>query len=98
MSTIPIGGAALSAYRATAAGTPGAQPGGGFEAALGEVLQDVVQSSRAADEATSQALTGATGVTEVVMAVTRAELALQTAVALRDRVVSAYQEVMRMPI
>ncbi|WP_343898090.1 flagellar hook-basal body complex protein FliE [Craurococcus roseus] len=28
----------------------------------------------------------------------RAELALQTAVAVRDRVVSAYQDVMRMPI
>jgi flagellar hook-basal body complex protein FliE len=28
----------------------------------------------------------------------RAELTLQTAVAVRDRVVAAYQEVMRMPI
>jgi flagellar hook-basal body complex protein FliE len=33
-----------------------------------------------------------------VLAVTKAELALQTTVALRDRVVAAYQEVMRMPI
>jgi flagellar hook-basal body complex protein FliE len=34
----------------------------------------------------------------VVTAISRADLALQTAVALRDRVVSAYQDVMRMPI
>ena len=34
----------------------------------------------------------------LVVAVGRAELTLQTAVAVRDRVVAAYQEVMRMPI
>jgi flagellar hook-basal body complex protein FliE len=34
----------------------------------------------------------------VVQAVSRAELALQTTTAIRDRVVSAYQEIMRMPI
>jgi flagellar hook-basal body complex protein FliE len=34
----------------------------------------------------------------VVLAVARAELALQTTVAIRDRVVQAYQDVMRMPI
>jgi flagellar hook-basal body complex protein FliE len=43
-------------------------------------------------------LTGQGGVTEMVLAVSRAELALQTATAVRDRVVSAYQDVMRMPI
>jgi flagellar hook-basal body complex protein FliE len=37
-------------------------------------------------------------VTDVVIAVGRAEVALQTAVAVRDRVVSAYQDIMRMPI
>jgi flagellar hook-basal body complex protein FliE len=37
-------------------------------------------------------------VTDVVLAVGRAELTLQTAVAVRDRVVAAYQDVMRMPI
>jgi flagellar hook-basal body complex protein FliE len=33
-----------------------------------------------------------------VLAISRAELALQTAVTVRDRVVAAYQDVMRMPI
>jgi flagellar hook-basal body complex protein FliE len=37
-------------------------------------------------------------VTAVVLAISRAELALQTATAVRDRVVTAYQDVMRMPI
>jgi flagellar hook-basal body complex protein FliE len=34
----------------------------------------------------------------VVTALAKAELALQTTVAVRDRVVQAYQEIMRMPI
>jgi flagellar hook-basal body complex protein FliE len=34
----------------------------------------------------------------VVLAVSRAEMALQTATTLRDKVVAAYQDVMRMPI
>ena len=51
---------------------------------------------RAADVAATAAAGG--GVSDVVLALSRAELALQTAVAVRDRVVSAYQDVMRMPI
>ncbi len=35
---------------------------------------------------------------DVVQAVSNAELTLQTVVAVRDRVVNAYQEIMRMPI
>jgi flagellar hook-basal body complex protein FliE len=94
-------GTALRAYGATAAGTPGAgiaAPGEGFEAALGRAISGVTDSARAADVATQQGLTGQAGTTEVVLAVARAELALQTAVALRDRVVAAYQDVMRMNI
>ena len=34
----------------------------------------------------------------MVTAVANAELALQTVVAVRDQVVAAYQEIMRMPI
>ena len=34
----------------------------------------------------------------VVEALSQAELALQTAVTIRDRVVAAYQEILRMPI
>ncbi len=94
---------ALQAYRAATAGgaAPGAPAGpesGGFDAMLGEALGQVVQTARSADAATQASMLGEAGTTDVVMAVTRAELALQTAVALRDRVVSAYQDVMRMGI
>ena len=88
---------AAAAYRAAGsadAGTPTAGATGGFGAAL----QGAVEAGHAADAGGARALTGQGGVAEAVLAVSRAELALQTAVAVRDRVVSAYQDVMRMPI
>jgi flagellar hook-basal body complex protein FliE len=45
-----------------------------------------------------KAISGGGNLTEVVTAVARAELALQSTVAIRDRVVQAYQDIMRMPI
>jgi flagellar hook-basal body complex protein FliE len=101
MAGLAIGtAAALSAYRANAAPAgPGiAAEGDGFTAVLGRALENTVQSTRAADATSQRAMVGDVGATEVVMAVTRAELALQTVVALRDRMLAAYQEVMRMPI
>jgi flagellar hook-basal body complex protein FliE len=94
-------GPALRAYGATAAraATPGQASGAdGFEAAIGRAMDQATQASRSAEDTTRAALVGHAGTTDVVMAVTRAELALQTAVALRDRVVAAYQDVMRMSI
>ncbi|TPG61352.1 flagellar hook-basal body complex protein FliE [Roseomonas nepalensis] len=94
----PIGAAAaVAAYRGAAA-TPAAGGGEGFGGVLQRAIEGAVDAGRKADAASAGALTGQVGVTETVLAVTRAEMALQTAVAVRDRVVSAYQEVMRMPI
>ena len=44
------------------------------------------------------ALTKETSLVDIVTAVTNAEVALETAVAVRDRVIAAYQEIIRMPI
>jgi flagellar hook-basal body complex protein FliE len=81
----------------TAAAEPAA-PGRSFGDLVSRAMEGAVEQTRTADTVTSQALTGQAGATDVVLAVTKAELALQTAVTLRDRVVAAYQEVMRMPI
>lgn len=96
----PAGVAA--AYRAAdalpqAAAGPSAG-GSGFGAALARAMDQAVEVGRAADAASTRALTGEGSVTDVVLAVGRAEITLQTAVAVRDRVVAAYQDVMRMPI
>ncbi len=93
---------AARAYRAVDAG---ANPGGGgttagsdFGGMLTRALQDAVQSGHAAEAQAAQAIAGSGDLTEVVQAVSRAELTLQTATAIRDRVVQAYQDIMKMPI
>ncbi len=88
---------AAAAYRAIQGAAEGASEGG-FGAALQRAVQGVVNSQRGADTASTQALQGQGSVTDVVLAVSRAELALQTATTLRDKMVSAYQDVMRLPI
>ncbi|WP_137124625.1 flagellar hook-basal body complex protein FliE [Roseomonas sp. HF4] len=93
---------AAAAYRAAdalpRAGREGATEAGGFGAVLGRAMEQAVEVGREADTATTRALSGQGSVTDVVLAVGRAEMTLQTAVAVRDRVVAAYQDVMRMPI
>lgn len=90
---------ALQAYRAVEFGLQGtADPASGFSAALTRAMEGVIGTARDAEAKSMQALSGAGDITQVVAAVARAELALQTTVAVRDRVVQAYQDIMRMPI
>lgn len=60
---------------------------------------DSVQESLAGAEAvTSQAAMGQSDLVDVVTAVAAAEVQLETVVAVRDQVIRAYQEILRMPI
>jgi flagellar hook-basal body complex protein FliE len=70
----------------------------GFGATLDRAVQDMVDAGHHSDDQTIKALNGAGNITEVVTAVSRAELALQATSAIRDRVVQAYQDIMKMPI
>ncbi len=45
-----------------------------------------------------QAVAGGANLQEVVEAVNAAEITLQTVVAVRDRIITAYQEIIRMPM
>ncbi len=100
--SLPLAPAGVAAaYRAADALPQAAGPsagGSGFGAALARAMDQALEVGRAADAASTRALTGEGSVTDVVLAVGRAEITLQTAVAVRDRVVAAYQDVMRMPI
>ncbi len=87
---------AADAYARTSGGQPASLEG--FGQALTQALQGVVDSGHQADAQTSAALSGNGNLTDVVTAVNRAELALQTTTAIRDRVVQAYQDIMKMPI
>jgi flagellar hook-basal body complex protein FliE len=90
---------AAQAYRSVDAGTFGI---GGGAVGFGEVMQQaiagVIDTARGAEAQSMQAIAGNADITEVVTAVSKAELALQTTMTIRDRVVQAYQDMMRMPI
>lgn len=67
-----------------------------------DMLQDVatqsVDSLRGGETVAMQAAGRQAELVDVVTAVTNAEVSLQTVVAVRDRVIQAYQDIVRMPI
>lgn len=63
-----------------------------------EVASESIQAGKESEKATAAAVAGEADLTEVVTAISNAELTLQTVVAVRDRVLAAYQEILRMPI
>lgn len=99
---------ALSAYgRAKGVGGPapiapsdsGAPVG---EASFGGLVSDMVGTTAdalgKAEQASIKQVAGKGDLIDVVTAIGAAETALDTVVAVRDRVVSAYQEIMRMQV
>ncbi|WOI52944.1 flagellar hook-basal body complex protein FliE [Parvularcula sp. LCG005] len=67
----------------------------------GPLLQSTENFARMfdqADEAAAGFAIGQFDAQSVVEALSQAEMALQTAVTIRDRVVGAYQELLRMPL
>ena len=97
--TVTPSGAASAYARVQGGGQAAGGPSTpGFGDMLTKALGSVVDAGHQADAQSMQAISGGGNLTDVVTAVSRAELALQSAVAIRDRVVQAYQDVMRMPI
>ncbi|MCE7887095.1 MAG: flagellar hook-basal body complex protein FliE [Alphaproteobacteria bacterium PRO2] len=76
----------------------GADDGVSFSDFLQKKASDVLDTMKASEKTSAQAVTGEADLTDVVQAVTSAEVTLQTVVALRDRLIAAYQDIMRMPI
>jgi flagellar hook-basal body complex protein FliE len=72
--------------------------GPSFGELVKEALGSLTQTSRASD-AQSQALAaGKANIVDVVTAVAETEVAIDTLVSVRDKVVAAYEEIMKMPI
>jgi flagellar hook-basal body complex protein FliE len=72
--------------------------GTSFGAVLKDVISAVSQAGRASD-AQSQALAaGKANMIDVVTAVAETETAIETLVSVRDKVIAAYEDILRMPI
>ena len=90
---------ALSTYQSVDSGAqPQGVPGSDFANLLTESLNGAVSSGHQAETQAMSAIGGGGDLSSVVTAVSRAELALQTTVAVRDRVLQAYQDIIKMPI
>src|SRR5476651_1953368 len=81
-----------------AAGAEAMAPGGGFGDILKSAMSDAMKSSKNAETQMANQVQGKAQLIDVVTAVSSAESSLSTVMAIRDQVITAYQEIMRMPI
>lgn len=99
---------ALRATQAYAAALRTAASGGGdaangiagpnFGALVKTAIEETSASLKAGETAAAQVAAGEASLVDVVTAISAAEVSLETALAVRNRVIEAYQEIMRMPI
>lgn len=81
-----------------AAPTRETEGAGGFGDMVEGLVSGTAQQLRAAETASAKQVSGKGDLIDVVTAIGAAETALDTMVAVRDRVVSAYTDIMRMQI
>ncbi|MEM1102494.1 MAG: flagellar hook-basal body complex protein FliE [Pseudomonadota bacterium] len=70
----------------------------GFQDYLNEAIGSVTDSLEQGERMSIAAANNEAELVDVVTAIAAAEVTLETVVAVRDRMISAYQEIMRMPI
>ena len=77
-----------------------ANPQGGpnFADMLAQQVQGVVDAGAASDRMAIDMVNGKANVVDMVTALSETEIAIESMVTVRDRVISAYEEIMRMPI
>jgi flagellar hook-basal body complex protein FliE len=90
--------ASISSLVGGAAGGAAAPKAGGFGDMLEQAMSGFVEQGRQTDAKAMEAISGKGDVVDVVTAVAESELALDTLVSVRDKVIAAYEEIMRMPI
>lgn len=93
----------LSKVQAAGVNPGGAQDvagakGSSFMDMVGGAMQAAANSGYKSEEVATRALQGKADIADVVTAVSNAETALNTVVAVRDRVINAYQDIIKMPI
>ena len=99
--------AAAAAYQAIAnIGTPASSAaatvtttgGANFSDFLSGAIHNAVQTMQTGEQMAAKQAAGQADIVDVVNAVNSAELTLDTVVAIRDKVIGAYQSIMQMPM
>jgi len=86
------GGTTASASIGSAAGATD------FGGLVGNAAESAINTLRVSEQATAAGMTGQADVQQVVQALSDAELTMQTVVAVRDKVLGAYNDIMKMTI
>ena len=88
-----------SAGLGQAVGAAGGSAGGSsFGAMLKDALNSVTEAGHKSDSQTRAMVAGKADMVDVVTAVSETEVAVETMVAVRNKVIEAYQSIMSMPI
>ena len=74
------------------------ESGGSFGAMVKDALGSVVAAGKKSDGLAQGMAAGKANLVDVVTAVTETEVAIESLVSVRDKVIQAYEEIMRMPI
>ena len=82
----------------TGAAPRSADPAQSFSELLADSVKGAIEAGHNSEAVSAKAIAGKADLNEVVTAVTNAEVTLQAALAIRDRVIQAYQDIVRMPI
>jgi flagellar hook-basal body complex protein FliE len=78
--------------------TDPAAGGTSFSSVLKDVIHAVSATGAKADAQTATVAAGKANMVDVVTAVAESETAIATLVSVRDKVISAYEEILKMPI
>jgi flagellar hook-basal body complex protein FliE len=82
-----------------AAGKTGeAGAGPSFSSVLKGALDGVADAGRKSDTQAMSMVSGKSNIVDVVTAVAETEVAVETLVSVRDKVIQAYEDIMKMPI
>ncbi|MDX2233995.1 MAG: flagellar hook-basal body complex protein FliE [Hyphomonadaceae bacterium] len=90
--------AARAAQKASAGGGADPTDSVDFGRLVQNAIGDAANAARNAEQTGLAAAAGKTDIVNVVTAIAQAETTLETVMAVRDQVISAYQEILRMPI
>ncbi len=93
-----LGAAASSAASAASSAASATAAGSDFGSVMAQVSGDAVKKMKAAEATSVAGLEGKASAQDVVQSVMSAQESLQTALAIRDKSVSAFQEITRMSI
>jgi len=91
---------AVNAAQSYSAARPLTAPDPGVEGdnAFARIAQDFLATMQRGEATANASMTGAADPHSLVQALAQTELAIETAVTVRNKVVEAYQEILRMPV